>query len=144
MTPPSESETDTIRSETDARRSLLAVRANPAQRLDYRVTLTGGVSSGTHGTLALTLAYVPDRVVLDPCGFARYATALGEETWPELEALGVLILDDVNNEVVPRWLHLTVQAGAHMVTLTDSQPGWTDRLALTLAPSTRPGFQAGG
>jgi len=142
MTP--SSETDTIRSDIDARRALLAVRPNPAERLDYRVTLAGDVPSGPESTLALTLAYVPDRVVLEPSGFARYAAALGEQTWPGLEALGVLILDDVNNEVVPRWLHLTVQAGAHTVTLTDSQPGWTDRLALTLAPSTRPGSQAGG
>lgn len=108
------------------RRALLSVRPNPAERLDYRVTLTAALPAG-----ALVLEYVPDRVVLDPEAVARYAARLEAGSGPGLEALGVAILDDVNNEAVPRWVRVTVRAGSQSVTLTDRQPGWTDRLGVT-------------
>ncbi|MBB4314113.1 hypothetical protein [Roseospira marina] len=125
------------RDETDARRSRLAVQANPAERLDYRVTLTQPIPVDSAGVPAragpavLVVDYVPDRVVLDPVAFSRYAAALGAMTWPGLEALGVAILDDVNNEAVPRWLRVVVRRGRHRVWLMDRQPGWGDALGLT-------------
>jgi hypothetical protein len=131
MTSPPEIEAET--DAPDARRALLAVRPNPAERLDYRVTLTADLAAG-----ALVLDYVPDRVVLDPAAVARYAAMLEAETWPGLEALGVAILDDVNNEAVPRWLRVTLRAGGQTVTLIDRQPGWSDRLGLS-GPAAEPG-----
>ncbi len=140
--PPPVSPTDTSAPET--RRAVLRVQANPAERVDYRVILSRPVSGcDGAGALHMTLEYVPDRVILVPDSLTRYVAGLEHLSWPGPEALGVAILDDINNEVVPRWLRVTVVVGqeaqphapgsdaapwhtvSHAVILEDRQPHWT-------------------
>jgi len=92
---------------------------------------------------ALCLRYVPDRLILAGAAVEAYLAALGSEPWGSLEALAAAALEDLNNELVARWLHLTVRvehrAGkrheAHRVTLEDRQPGWDNpELLARLAP----------
>ncbi|MBB4265400.1 hypothetical protein [Roseospira visakhapatnamensis] len=126
------------------RRARLATRANPAPRLDYRVTLGARLAAGPGvlGGARVVVDYVPDRLLLDPEGFNRYINGLSEPPWPGPEALGVAILDDMNNEVVPRWLRVTVHVAPdgdthppgtvgrapeeHRVVLEDRQPYWDE------------------
>ncbi len=109
------------------RRHPLTPRDNPTARLDYLVELSGRTGAGT-----VTVRYVPDRWVLDSTSFHNYLEKLENSGTDSPEAIGVAVLDDFNNELVPRWLQVTVsgepadaQRGAeHRVLLEDRQPNW--------------------
>ena len=78
------------------------------------------------------LSYVPDKVVLDAAAFGRYLEALTRGGWTSLEPLAVAVLDDVNNEAVPRWVQVVVSGPdalhpgveKHSVVVEDRQPRW--------------------
>jgi 7-cyano-7-deazaguanine reductase len=122
------------------RRQFLKADGNPGARLDYVVTLEGAIPGNTGiGPQALGLRYVPDKLVLQPAAFGRYLEALAAETWPSIECLAVTILDDMNNEVVPRWVQVIVsilntdQPGveSHGVILEDRRPKWDNPALLS-------------
>lgn len=105
------------------RRDRLTSAPNPDARHDYLVALDGEPLPGTR----LTLRYVPDRLVLDPAGFAAYLGALATQAGGALEALALAVLDDINNELVPRWAEITAERPTpvpHRVVVEDRQPGW--------------------
>ena len=125
---------DTPRS---ARRACLVTLANPAPWHDTLVRWTGTLAGELAGELAgdcrLRLDYVPDRTVLTPESMSRYLAALEATPWTTLEALVAVILDDVNNQLVPRWVLVTAtrqtDMTAHHAAACDGQPDW-DRPAL--------------
>jgi hypothetical protein len=129
----------------EQRRARLALRPNPAERLTYQVSLRAGADQGSALFAWILVDYVPDRVLLDPLAFADYAALLSLQTWQGLEALGVAVLDDLNNELVPRWVRVTVRAARtgqapslrHDVVLEDWQPSWPASTEAA-APSTPP------
>ena len=100
----------------------LAMLPNPGPSHDYVVTLAGAL-----GEVHVELRYVPDRWVLAPNAFADYLSAF-DKSAETPEEIGVAILADLNNEVVPRWLQVTVTKGkessAYTVVLEDRQPDW--------------------
>lgn len=116
-----------------ARRGHLSVRPNPSPGLDYVVTHEGRFRArGQAAEIALGLRYVPDRLILAGAAVEAYLGALGGASWSSLEAIAGAALEDLNNELVARWVHLTlcVEHGAgtrhqtHRVTFEDHQPGW--------------------
>lgn len=103
------------------RRERLTTAPSPDSRHDFLVELRGE-TAGTR----LTVRLVPDRLVLIPASFAAYLA-----DWPQipdgLEALAVALLDDLNNELVPRWVEVTAERDAplpHRVVIEDRQPNW--------------------
>ena len=78
----------------------------------------------------LRLYYVPDKYVLNPISFEHYLMALDQTDWQNLETLALAILDDINNEVVPRWVQILIQStndksgNGHRVLVQDRQPNW--------------------
>ncbi|GEO82263.1 hypothetical protein [Pararhodospirillum oryzae] len=113
------------------RRTALEGRPNPALRRDFLVVLEG------HGPLlepggpppVVELAYVPDRVVLDPGAFRRYLHGLGRWRWPGPEDMALAVIEDVGNELVPRWARVSVRmegadGAPHRVMIEDHQPLW--------------------
>ncbi len=104
------------------RRDLLSTTPNPDARYDYLVELAGEPMAGTR----LAVRYVPDRVVAEPQGFAAYLGALSGVAGG-LEALALAVLDDLNNELVPRWAEVTAERTEplpHRVVVEDRQPNW--------------------
>lgn len=106
---------------TAPRRDLLKVRANPDSRHDYVVVFRATTPDGAR----LGLRLVPDRDILDPGSLAAYVAEL-----PALgsEALALAVLDDLANELVPRWVEVRVERDSplpHRVVVEDRQPGWT-------------------
>jgi len=115
------------------RRSLLVADANPNVRLDYLAVLEGRLSApAPGGPVAVSLRYVPDKLVLGPTAFARYLDALGAGPWETLEQLAVTLLDDIANEIIARWTQVILRvpgdapagSGGHAVVVEDRQPAW--------------------
>jgi hypothetical protein len=111
---------------TTSRRARLSTAANPAPWHDYRIGWSGTLACGTRVAVDL----VPDRRVLTEDGFAGYLDALDAAPWPTLEALTTTVLDDLNNELVPRWVRVAATRSAgrtvHGVTIEDRQPDWSN------------------
>ncbi|WP_041794403.1 hypothetical protein [Pararhodospirillum photometricum] len=109
------------------RRECLSGRPNPAPRRDYVVLLQ---VRATMVQSALTqplvrLAYIPDRLLLDPAAFERYVRGLGRWMWPGPEDLAVAVIDDVGNEIVPRWVRVSLDSGAlGSLIVEERQPLW--------------------
>ncbi len=115
------------------RRALLETQSNPDAGHDYVVTLSGTVSGlFAHGPATVTLRYVPDRHLLSPSSLEGYLKTIGDLDWSSLEGAATVIRDDLNNEIVPRWLQVSLQAPDdahrivqhHDVMLEDRQPKW--------------------
>lgn len=119
--------------DTRSRRALLTTVANPGPHHDYLVHLTGAVDGHT----TVSIRYVPDRAILTPPTFELYRDALAGQDWTP-EALAVAVLDDLNNELLPRWLQVAVtrdQPFDHRVTIEDRQPAWDNPAVMARLPS---------
>lgn len=106
-------------------RQLLEVASAPVAGVMTLVSLTSALDGG----LALAVSYVPDQLVLTRAGFDAYARALSSAPANTPEALAALVAADIANELVPKWLRVTVNRSAggvvnHSVTVEDRQPGW--------------------
>ncbi|WP_343055005.1 hypothetical protein [Azospirillum oleiclasticum] len=100
------------------RREDLVTLPSPDPRHDYLVELRAAA-----GPVALRVRYVPDRLILDPASLARHTEGLTGG----LEAVALALLDDLANELVPRWLEVTASAETplpHRVVAEDRQPAW--------------------
>jgi 7-cyano-7-deazaguanine reductase len=109
-------------------RHLLVTVPAPAPGLTTIASLTASLDP----TTAVALSYVPDQLVLTRAGFDSYVAARAQQADRTPEALAALIAADVANELVPKWLRVTVnrQSGGvvnHSVTVEDRQPGWDHR-----------------
>ena len=112
------------------RRAFLQVTENPDRSLDYVVTLAGSLPTCEQAQ-SIMLRYIPDRKILDANAFAKYLKAVGEATWESPEDLAVTVLTDVNNEIIGRWMQISLSTPdqnnpitTHGVVLEDRQPGW--------------------
>ena len=119
--------------DTIERRNLLSTAKNPDPKLDYVASLSGYMAQlGTHQRSLVVLRYVPDRLILEPSAFGRYLEAMGTITWSSLENAAATLLNDINNELVARWVQVSVSApdqmhpgiASHDVLLEDHQPNW--------------------
>lgn len=112
------------------RRQLLLTSANPRPGLDYlglhRQMLPADVlPAGTPVPVTIAFRFVPDRLILGAEALPRYGAVLASQDWTSPEALAAAVFDDLNNELVPRWLNMRLDAGdSHRVVLEDRQPGW--------------------
>lgn len=114
------------------RRGHLSSTANPDKKLDYIVTLQGHLPNSHGRSRHIVLRYVPDREVLDAKAFGLYLEALSQTPWPTPEDLAVTVLTDINNEVVARWIQVSLSVPerqhhaveTHAVVIEDRQPGW--------------------
>lgn len=106
-----------------ARRNSLAMRANPKPNRDYVVTLHGSVEIGSMQSVAVRIRYVPDRLICDAALTAEYFGLINQQAWPGIEELAHTILDDFNNELIPRWISVNIAAGGG-VYVEDRQPLW--------------------
>jgi 7-cyano-7-deazaguanine reductase len=115
------------------RRNLLETEANPGIQFDYVVTLQSELTGAENVFPArLSLRYVPDRLLLKPACLASYFQEIETITFDNLEQAAVLLMEDFNNELVPRWINMrlnkhTADSGTvqhHEATLEDRQPRW--------------------
>ncbi len=79
---------------------------NPGRGRDYVVTLAHRLTVWSERDCRVRLRYVPDRWLLDPSSLAAYLRHVATEARGSLEQAALAVLDDVSNEVVPRWLEV--------------------------------------
>jgi 7-cyano-7-deazaguanine reductase len=91
------------------------------------VTLNGSIA----GAGMLHVSYVPDQHILKSGSFESYLRAIGAVEWSSPEAAAVAILHDLNNELVARWVQVTLGSDAYRVTIEDRQPRWDNREMLS-------------
>ena len=118
------------------RRELLAAVANPARRLDYLVTIARRLNLQTAARpVQLTMRDSPDLWILDQPSVPDYMRALEETGWNNLETLARTVLDDFSNELVTRWVEVSLRdhengsAGTNFdygITMEDRQPSWSN------------------
>ena len=108
--------------------SLLKNRANPRNGLDYIVAHT--VPFGSSGG-RITLRYVPDKLLVEARSLAALFATLAPDSAGAPEAAALAILDEMNNEIVPRWVQIAFSPGvgadaqpAQTVIVEDRQPNW--------------------
>ncbi|EKV25882.1 hypothetical protein C882_3639 [Caenispirillum salinarum AK4] len=110
--------------------------ANPEPGLDYLVTLRAPLSTGA----AVEVRYVPDREVLDAAALGAYLDALPGQDAAGPEALAALLLGDLLNELLPRWVRVAVTPPplgelTQSIVMEDRRPGWDNPpLLARLAP----------
>lgn len=120
--------TETDRHAGVQRRECLMTSINPRAQHDYLVDFEGII--GNDG-VRLLIRYVPDRAIIDAGSFAGYLATLATWQWPAPEALAMAVLDDVNNQLIPRWVQVRVTVrprnglpSCHRIVVEDRQPGW--------------------
>ena len=123
-----------IESEGQLYRNLLKTNPNPNPKLDYVTELRKQFST----TLRVTLTYVPDKLLLRPEAFTAYLDVALPTLAEPYESFAHVFLEDVNNEVVPRWLRVLViseKIPTRRIVLIDSQPNWNNASLLALLSS---------
>tara|TARA_B100000427_G_scaffold273031_1_gene240600 strand:+ start:1435 stop:1869 length:435 start_codon:yes stop_codon:yes gene_type:complete len=107
------------------RRRLLISLSNPDMSIDYLVSISGTIETQNFteemtrlsctadylSSIEVAVHYVPDRLILDDGSINEYFNYYQENMPKQIEELGINLLGDFNNELVPRWikLFLTVQ-----------------------------------
>lgn len=112
-------------------RRLLSTAANPDTHSDYVVDIGAETPMlPSLGAVRVTLRYVPDKLILLPACLDGYMAALARRKWTTLEGFAIALRDDLNDELVPRWLEISVHpaealtAVRHGVLVEDRQPHW--------------------
>jgi 7-cyano-7-deazaguanine reductase len=117
------------------RQSRIETRRNPLPRVDYLCKVEGVVTSDG---ASVELRYVPDKLLLQMEAFGVYLAALPEP--PSLESLAATLIDDLNNELVPRFLQVRVTSASddldrgHAVLMEDRRPRWDNPALLARLP----------
>lgn len=99
---------------------------NPNPKIDYISRLDG---DALNGDLTVSLSYVPDKLVLLTAAFHEYLADIQITETASLEPVALQVLDDINNEVVPRWVEVKIWARSESkkstnVIVIDQQPKW--------------------
>ena len=112
----------------DSRRAVLAPSVLPPARVEYVVRMDLECENGN-----LTLTYVPDRFTVDEAAVAAYLPlVMAMSLSTELKA--ITILEDLVNELVCRWLRVSLSLEGKSVVVEDRQPGWRNDDLLARLP----------
>ena len=120
------------------RRELLITQPNPDMTIDYIVSLESQINQPKDDIITFKMSYVPDQHILKKSSLISYFEAVGQETFPSLEVTGVVLLNDICNELVPRWLMITLSQDTnvdyqrHEIQLQDRQPNWNNSQLLSV------------
>lgn len=127
-----------------ARRKLIDTAPNPDAGMDYVSTLEAHLLPTDGRRARVVVRYVPDRRVLTEAGLPRYLEVVGALAPENLETAATLILADLADQLVPRWIQVLVQQarpgaeaspGRHEVLVEERQPKWrNDDLLSRLGP----------
>lgn len=129
--------------ETLRRRESIVCADNPAPDRDYVVSLLFDVKASPPNAWRGRLIMVPDRLILAADGLATYLTVAAPDVRLGLEALTVQMFDDLNNQIIPRWLSMCLSDGSRTAILQDGQPNWHNDTLLAAIHAGGSGLPSG-
>lgn len=108
------------------RRAELGITGNSNSSTDYIVSFKLSLPDST---IDVHIKYIPDKAVILSNALPAYARALSQCGYSTIEKLANIILDDINNEAVPRWVQVTINHTntnqiEHSIVIEDKQPQW--------------------
>lgn len=124
----------------EIRRKLINPVPNPRKDGEYIVQLIHKLAPmdlEAQSGVELRLYYVPDRLVTGVDDYHTYLSHFetNESGYSSYEELGSDIIDDLNNELVPKWIHLHIIAEhahtIHRVKFEERQPNWDNVFLLS-------------
>lgn len=86
------------------------------------------VSSSGH---RVCVRYVPDRYFLPEGSFQVYLSSIPEQFWSEVHEAAFVVLDDLTNQLVPKWIQVSVETDSHAALIEDRQPQWQNAALLS-------------
>ena len=117
------------------RRSILKTVPNPNNDHDYLIELEDKIHPirlVIEDEVTICLRYIPDSCILVPAEYGNYLAGFEDEKFSDtgIEEIAGMILDDLNNEIVPCWINLDISVARegvkHRVVLEDRQPDWSN------------------
>ena len=128
--------------DTVSRQQLLTTLSNPDESIDYLIKLENQIEKSLWinprtnelNLVTIDITYVPDRWILHDSSLSNYLRVLYKEPAETIEHAGLLILNDFNNQLVPRWISLKVIAfltidgvkQTKKICFQDQQPNWNN------------------
>ena len=126
--------------DTQERRRLIKLETNPDIKLDYIISISSHfITKEVFENSIVSLRYVPDKLIIRPESFGYYLRELGMLRWEALEDIAATTLNDINNELIARWLQVIISTPGkvyhdidfHKVLIEDKQPNWNNEELLS-------------
>ncbi|NQY82224.1 MAG: hypothetical protein HRT36_04195 [Alphaproteobacteria bacterium] len=77
------------------------------------------------------IRYVPDRYRLPEGSFQNYLLTLPDTVWHDISESAFVIMDDLSNQLVPKWIQVMVQTATDAALVEDRQPQWQNAALLS-------------
>ncbi len=123
-----------------AARDILSSSPNPHRHKNYVVAITQEITINQQAYL-FGLRYIPDKILLNHQGLAGYLEQILTNAPAEPEILAHNILEDVSNEIIPKWIEINLlqeenKSGQNiLIIIEDRQPHWENDRLLNRLPA---------
>jgi len=97
--------------------TLIKTYSNPDSRKNWIISIK------LDSEPLILLRYIPDRLVADHISIKKYLNSQLDIKWPTPEEMLLKMVEDVQNELVPKWLELEYNHLGILVKIEDKQPG---------------------
>jgi len=109
-------------------REIIKTDKNP-NKIDYKIELESIIEIKNR-KISVSILYIPHDFILIVKDFEKYLEQFSDSGALKIEEIAGQILDDLNNELIPRKIELTLEEklgkSCHKVMMEDTQPGWKD------------------
>ena len=97
--------------------TLIKTYSNPDSRKNWIISIE------LDSEPVILLRYIPDRLVADHISIKKYLNSQLAVDWPMPEEMLLKMIEDVQNELVPKWLEVEYSHWGIVVKIEDKQPG---------------------
>lgn len=74
----------------------------------------------------ISVTYIPHKLIADHKSLKIFLNEKANEEWDTPESMTLNIIENINNELVPKWLKVTYEYEGIVIEIEDSQPGFID------------------
>ena len=69
---------------------------------------------------------IPDKLIADHSSIKNYLTTKLKENWSSPEKMVLNIIEELNNELIPKWIEVVYMHEGVKIEVEDRQPGVSD------------------